>query len=164
MVGDAFGPTGAALGFELVHQFDHVEESAAGAVADAGASDRNGKVGLAGPGAADQNDVALVGVELATGKVAHQDLVDRRAIEAEVRKILGGRQLGRGDLVLDRSRLLLADLGSELVPHEALQLLQALDIGGDNLVEIGIHAVELELAHDGQDLVTLHHTALLRWS
>ena len=34
----------------------------------------------------------------------------------------------------------------------------------DNLVEGGLHAVELQLAHGGEDLRAFHHTALLRVS
>src|SRR3546814_19199964 len=39
-----------------------------------------------------------------------------------------------------------------------------LDRGGEGLVEGRLHAVELEFAHGGQDLGTLHHNALLRLS
>jgi hypothetical protein len=45
-----------------------------------------------------------------------------------------------------------------------LGLVLTLDGGGDDLVEGHLHAVELELAHGGQNLGTLHHTALLRLS
>ena len=121
-------------------------------------------MGLAGAGAADQDDVALMGEEVAAGEVAHQGLVDRRAVEGEVVDVLGQRQLGDGDLVLDRARLLLGDLGGEQVADDPLGLVLALDRGGDDLVVGSLHAVELELAHGGQDLGTLHHTALLRLS
>ena len=47
------------------------------------------------------------GEEVAAGKVAHQSLVDRRSVEGKVGDILGQGQLGDGDLVLDRARLLL---------------------------------------------------------
>jgi hypothetical protein len=40
----------------------------------------------------------------------------------------------------------------------------ALDGGGDDLVIGALHAVELELAHRGQDLGAFHHIALLRLS
>jgi hypothetical protein len=65
---------------------------------------------LAGAGSADQHDVALVRQEVAAGEVANKGLVDRRVGEAEVVDILGQRQLGDGDLVADRPRLLLGDL------------------------------------------------------
>jgi hypothetical protein len=58
-------------------------------------------VGLAGPGAADQHDVALVRQELAASQVAHQGLIDRCAVKGEVVDVLGQRQLGDGDLVAD---------------------------------------------------------------
>ena len=56
---------GAALGLELVDQIDDVEEPAAGTVTDAGARDGDGKMRLAGAGAADQHDVALMRQEVA---------------------------------------------------------------------------------------------------
>jgi hypothetical protein len=62
-------------------------------------------------GAADQNNIALLGEESAAGEIAHQCLVDRRSIELEVIEILGERQLGNGELVFDRACLLLVDLG-----------------------------------------------------
>lgn len=105
--------TRATLGLEAVHQVDDVEEAAAGAIPDAGAGDRDGEVGLAGPGAADQDDATLVGQELAGREVAHERFVDGRAREGELVDILGERQLGDGDLVLDRAGLLLGDLGLE---------------------------------------------------
>ena len=58
-------PAGAALGFESVDQIDDVEEAAARAAADAGPRDGDGQMRLAGAGAADQHDVALVGEEVA---------------------------------------------------------------------------------------------------
>ena len=141
-----------------------VEEAAAGAVADAGAGDRDGEVGLAGAGAADQHEVALLGQERAGGELAHQGLVDRRGVEVEVLDVLGQRQLGDADLVLDGAGLLLADLGAQQVADQALRLVLALDGGGEQLVEGGLHAVELELAHGGQDLGAFHHRLLLRRS
>ena len=121
-------------------------------------------MGLACPRAADQNDITLMGKEVAAGEVPHQGLVDRCAVEREVVDVLGQRQLGDGDLVLDRARLLLADLGSEQVADDPLRLVLALDRSCDDLVERGLHAIELELAHGGHDLGTFHHTALLRLS
>ena len=112
MVGDASLAAGAGLGLELVDEVDDVEEAAAGAAADAGAGDADGEVGLAGAGAADQDEVALLGEEAAAGEVAHQGLVDRRAVEDELVDLLGQRQPGDGDLVLDRAGLLLGELGA----------------------------------------------------
>jgi hypothetical protein len=45
------------------------------------------------------------------GEIVHECLVDRRALELEVIEILGERQLGGSELILDRARLLLVDLG-----------------------------------------------------
>ena len=66
-----------------------------------------------------------MGEEVAAGEVAHQGLVDRDVVEGEVVDILCERQLGDGDLVLDRARLLLGDLGGEQVADDALRLRQA---------------------------------------
>ena len=75
---------------------------------------------LAGARATDQHDVALLGDEPAAGEVIDQRLVDRRVLELEVIKILGKRQFGDAELVLDRASLLLVDLGVEQVANDAL--------------------------------------------
>src|SRR6266853_5386915 len=103
----------AGLGLEPIDEIDHVVEPAAGAAADAASGDGDGKMGLAGAGPADQHGVALLGDEAATGEVMHERLVDRRILELEVVEVFRERQLGDGELVLDRARLLLADLGVE---------------------------------------------------
>src|SRR3954470_12467572 len=113
---------GAALCLESVDEVDDVEEASAGAVADAGARDRDREVGLAGSGAADEDDVALVSQELAPGEVAHEVLVDRGSREGELGDLLGKRQLGDCDLILDRARLLLGDLGLKEVSDDLLWL------------------------------------------
>ena len=59
---------GAGLGLEAVDQINDVEEAAAGASADAGSCDGDGQVALAGAGAADEHDVALLGEEGAAGR------------------------------------------------------------------------------------------------
>jgi hypothetical protein len=48
---------------QAVDQVDDVEEAAAGAVADQSTGNGDGQVGLARAGAADQNDIALLGEE-----------------------------------------------------------------------------------------------------
>ena len=62
-----------------------------------------------------------MGQEVAADQVAHQSLVDRRAIKRKVIKVLGQRQLGDGDLILDRACLLLADLGAQQIADDALR-------------------------------------------
>ncbi len=101
-------------------QVDDVEEATADTVADAGPGDSDGEMGLSGTGAADEDDVALVGEEVAAGEVADQGLVDRGVIENEVVDVLGQGQLGDRHLVLDRARLLLGDLGGEQVADDVL--------------------------------------------
>ena len=82
---------------------------------------------LAGAGSADEHGVALLGEEGAGGEIADQRLVDRRAGEVEVVDVLGQRQLGDGELVLDRARLLLGDLGREQIADDPRRLVLALD-------------------------------------
>ena len=72
-------------------------------------------------------------------------------------EVLGERQLGDGELVLDRAGLLLVDLGLEQVADDALGLVLALDGGGHDLVEGGFHAVELEGIHEVEELWAFHH-------
>ena len=91
----------AGLDLEPVDQINDVVEPAAGAAANAASSNRDGQMGLAGTGAADQNGVAPLGKEGAAGEIAHKRLVDRRARELEILEILGERQLGNGELVTD---------------------------------------------------------------
>jgi hypothetical protein len=61
-------------------------------------------------------------------------------------------------------RACFGDLGGEQIADHALRLVLALHRRGDRLVEGGLHAVELQLAHGGENLGTLHHRALLRLS
>src|SRR5258708_39764614 len=101
----------AGLGLERVGEIDHVVESAASAAGDAASGDGDGQMGLAGAGSADQHGIALLGDKVPAGKVVDECLVDRRALELEVVEVLGERQLGDGELVFYRARLLLVDLG-----------------------------------------------------
>jgi hypothetical protein len=57
---------------------------------------------LAGAGSADQHSIALFGQKGAARQIADQRLVDRGTGEMEVVDILGQRQLGDGQLILDR--------------------------------------------------------------
>ncbi len=105
--------SGSAFSLKSVDQIDDIEEPASGTAADASTGNGDGKMAFSGAGSPDQYDSALVRQEVAPGRVAHQRLVDWRAIEAEVVDILGQRQLGDVDLVFDRACLLLIDLGSQ---------------------------------------------------
>src|SRR5271169_1972668 len=119
---------------------------------------------LARAGSADQDDVALLGDELAAGKIALPILVDRRAFEREVVDILGERQLGDGELISDRTRVLLRYLRLEQIADEPLRLMLALERSGVNLVVGALHAVELGFTHHFDDFGSLHGQALLSWS
>ena len=91
-------------------------------------------------------------------------MVDRRALELEVIEVLGERQLGDGELVFDRAGLLLVDLGAEQIANNALRFMLALDGGGHDLVVSRLHAVELEFAHEVEELSAFHQMVLLRLS
>jgi hypothetical protein len=142
---------------------------------------------LAGAGSADQHAVALVLEEVAGGEVADQGLVDRRALEHEVvdapKGLWGERHLGDGHLVFDRARLLLRDpmdlvaasrspttrslIGvpppiSMLALHGGRQAERGTTVAFS--VIGGLHAVELEAGHGGENFGSFHQTALLRRS
>ena len=125
MIGETTLPSIAGLGLQSVDEIDHVVEPTASAGADAGSRNGDGKMGLAGAGPADQHGVALLCNEAAASEVVHERLVDRRSLELEVLEVLGERQLGDGELVLDRARLLLADLGLEQIADDPLRLMLA---------------------------------------
>src|ERR1700691_6191380 len=107
IVGDASLAAGSTFGLELIDEIDGGEEAPARSGADAASRDGDGQMRLAGAGFADQDDIALFSDEAAAGEITHQRLVDRRALESDVVDVLGERQLGDGELVFDRARLLL---------------------------------------------------------
>lgn len=154
----------AGFGLQPVDEIDDVVEAAAAAGTDAAAGDGDCQMGLAGAGAADQDDVALLLEETAGGEVVDLRLVDRRAVELEAVDVLGQGQLGDGELVFDRAGLLLVDLGLEQVTDDALRLVLAFDRGGHDLVERGLHAVQPEFVHELEDLGAFHQRLLLRLS
>src|SRR6266516_5718806 len=77
---------------------------------------------------------------------------------------LASGSLANGELILDRARLLLADLGVEQIADDALGLVLAFDGGGHDLVVGGLHAIELEFAHEVEELGSFHQMVLLRLS
>lgn len=156
MLGEPSLPSIAGLDLEAVDEVDHVVEAATGTGSDAAPGDCDGQMGLAGAGAADQHDVALLGDEAAAGEVIDQRPIDGRVFELEVLKVLGKRQLGNGELVFDRTGLLLVDLGVEQVADDALGFVLALDSSRHDLVEGSLHAVEFEFAHEVEQLSALH--------
>src|SRR5690606_33335961 len=103
VIGNAPLPPGAGLGLQPVDQIDHIEEASASTVADQRPGNGDGQLRLAGSGAADQDDVTLIGDEGATGQVADKGFVDRSAGEVEVVDVLGQGKLGDGELVFDRA-------------------------------------------------------------
>jgi hypothetical protein len=129
MIGEPALPTVAALGLEPVNEIDYVVEPATSPRADAASGDRDGKMGFAGSGSADQYGVALLSEEGAAGEVIDERFVDWCSFELEVVEVFGERQLGNGELVLDRACLLLADLGLKQVAEDALGLVLTFDGG-----------------------------------
>ena len=134
MLGNTTLPAVAGLDLQAIDEVDHVVEAAAGTRSDAASGDGDGHMCLAGAGAADQNSIALLGDEATAGEIIDQRLIDGRALELEVLKVLGERQFGDRELVLDRSRLFLVDLGVEQVADNALGFVLALDGGRHDLV------------------------------
>jgi hypothetical protein len=66
--------------------------------------------------------------------------------------------------IISRARLLLANLGVEQITDDALGLMLAFDSSGHDLIEGGLHAEELELAHEVEELSAFHQIVLLRLS
>ena len=106
----------------------------------------------------------MLGDEAAASEIIDESLIDRRAVELEVGDVLGKRQLGNGELVFDRPGLLLVDFGVEQVADDALGFVLAFDRGRHDLVEGGLHAIELEFAHEVEDLGSFHQMVLRRLS
>ena len=111
-----------------------------------------------GAGSPYEYGVARLGKKAAAGERADQRLVDRRVLEHEVIDVLGQRQLGDGELVLDRARLLFGDFGAQEVADEALWLMLAFQRDGQRLVVRRLHAVELQLAHHVEHFGPFHQT------
>src|SRR6516225_4298857 len=147
VIGEPPLPAGAGFALQSVDEVDDGVKAASGAAANAGPRDGYGQMRLAGAGAADQDSVALLGKKGAIGQLVDERLVDRRAGEVEVVNVLGQRQLGYGQLIFDRARLLVSDLGAEQIADDPRCLVPALDAGGHHLVVGRPHTVELERRH-----------------
>jgi hypothetical protein len=98
VIGKPSLPRVAGFGLEPIDEIDHVVEPTAAAGSNATSGDGDCQVGFAGAGSADQNGIALVGDESTAGEVAHQRLIDWRALELEVIEVLGERQLADREL------------------------------------------------------------------
>jgi hypothetical protein len=164
LIGEPPLPSVTGLGLKPIDEIDHIVEPPADTGSDAASGDGNGQMGLARAGPADQHGVALLGDEVPAGEIVYERLVDRRALELEVVEVLGERQLGDGELVLDRARLLLVDLGIEQITDDTLGFVLTFDGCGHDLVKGGFHTVELELAHEIEELGSFHQLVLLRLS
>ncbi len=154
----------ASFSLEPVDEIDDIVEPATSARSNAASANGDGDMCFAGAGPANQNGIALLGKESAAGEIAHQGLVNWRAVELEVVEILGERQLGYGELVFDRACLLLIDLGGEQIADDALRLVLAFDRGRHDLIEGGLHPVELKLSHEVEQFGSFHQLSLLRLS
>jgi len=154
-------PSAARFGLEPIDEIDGVVEAATFAGANAITGDGDGQMCLSGAGSADQDAVALFDEKVALGEIAHEALVDRRAGELEVVEIFGQEKLGDRDLVFDRARLLFADFGLQKIADDARRLMLSLDTGRHDLIIGGLHSIELEFAHQFEDLGSLHQPVLL---
>lgn len=94
------------------------------------------------------------------GQIAHQGLVDRGVIEGELLDLPGIGQLGGGDLVFDGPRFLLVDLGGQKISDDLAGFVLAAHSNRHEFVISGAHPVELQLAHCGHDVSTIHQLAL----
>ena len=95
------------------------------------------------------------------------DLVNR--LETETRNGRQGRladHLTRMDLIVldELGYLPFAQSGGQQFANDTLGFVLALDGGGHDLIEGGLHAIEFELAHEVEQLSTFHQTVLLRLS
>jgi hypothetical protein len=68
---------------------------------------------------------------------------------------------GDGQLVLDRARLLLRDLGLEQIAREALWFVLPLERRGEDLVVGVLHPKQFEFAHQIENFGSLHDHVLL---
>src|SRR5947209_16655779 len=127
MLGDTTLPSVPRLDRQAIDEIGDVVEASAGTGSDAASGDCDGQMGFAGAGATDQNGIALLGNKPATGEIIDEGLVDGRTLELEVLKVLGERQLGNGELILDRAGLLLVDFGVESMANDTPGLVRALD-------------------------------------
>jgi hypothetical protein len=107
-------------------------------------------------GAADQNDIALIGHEAAGGQIFHQTFVDWRAGKVELFDVFCQWQLCDGHLVADGPCLFLGNLGLQQIAHDARGFVLALDAGGHDLVIGAAHSVELQRSHQVEDLGSFH--------
>src|SRR5690606_21186644 len=98
VVGDTTLATGAALDPEVVDPINDTEEPTPRTVADERTSYGDGQMRLSRAGSADHSDVALIGDERATRKVADQVFVDGCTGEVEVIDIFCQGQLGDSEL------------------------------------------------------------------
>ncbi len=137
-IGGAALTVGTGLGIEFVHEVYDVAEPTAFAAPDAGSRDADREMRLAGSGAADEHHVALLIEEVAGGEVPHQRLVHRRVLEGELIDLLGQREAGDGQMILDRTCLLLADLGVQKITDDLLWLVLPLHGCGDDLMRQAI--------------------------
>src|SRR6266436_361667 len=157
-------PAGAGFALQPIDEIDDGIKAAPGAAADAGPRNSDRQMRLAGAGSADQHCIALFSQKGAARQIADQRLIDRCASKVEVRDVLGQRQLGDSQLIFDRARLLLGDLGAEQITDDARRLVPALDAGGHHLVVCRPHAVELERRHQLENIGAFHQEALRRRS
>ena len=105
-------PAGGGLVLQPVDAINDGVEAAPGATADAARAIAMARCGIAGARSTGQHSVKLFGEKVAARQIADHRLIDRCAGEVELVDVFGQRQLGDGQLILDRARLFLGDLGA----------------------------------------------------
>src|SRR5262249_34416121 len=156
IIGETALPTTASLALQSVDEVDDSVKAASCTATDAGSRNGYGEMALAGAGSADQHGVARLGEKATARQIAHQRLIDRRAGEVEIVDVLGQRQLGDGQLVFDRARLLLGNLSAEPLADDARRLVPTLEPARHDLVIGRPHPVELERRHQLENVGALH--------
>lgn len=121
-------------------------------------------MGFAGAGAADEDGVAPGVEEGAGGKLADQAFIYRRIGEDEAVEVFQDREPGAADPIGDRSCLAVGAFRPEQAGDERIEFVAPVQALAGDLVEAGVHAVELELAHDLEDLMTFHQATFLMLS
>ena len=134
IVGEASLAAGAAFGLEPIDEIDGGEEAAARPGADAASRDGDRRCVLPVPVPPTSTTLRCWAMKAPPARSRTRASLIGVSLNAKSVDVLGQRQLGDGELVLDRARLLLRDLGLEQIADEALRFMLAFERGGERLV------------------------------
>jgi hypothetical protein len=104
---------------------------------------------------------SLGGEEGAVVQAAHQRRVHRRLLEAEALQVLHHRQAGDAEPIADPAAPSFRRLGPQQIAQDLLDPATEPEPLDHGVVEGGHHAPELELTHEGEQLMALHERS--RW-